>query len=150
MFGPRSGPDSASSELTARPMLEHSWAAVEHEHQHESIMYPKVRPKHRVLQPPSSSESASYEEHVGQSKIAHMVKRCRLQQAYHQWCIAFAATSQWTHVTPAFKVLLERTFSGWTQTRVNEKANKVLRDSQNRESSSKVNHIMYFQTLTFV
>ena len=79
-------------------------------------------------------------ERLGQSKIAHMVKRCRLQQPYMLWCIAFAMQTNFATVCPALKDMLERVFVGWVQTRINEKANKVLRDSQNRESSSKVCH----------
>ena len=66
-----------------------------------------------------------------------MVKRCRLGQPYALWCIAFAAQSQWKEVSSHLKSLLERTFKGWVQTRINEKANKVLRDAQNRDNASK-------------
>jgi len=34
-------------------------------------------------------------------------------------------------------VFLRRTFEGWHQTRINEKANKVLRDMSYRENASK-------------
>ena len=37
--------------------------------------------------------------------------------------------------------LLERTFGGWVQTRVNEKGNKVLRDAQARDNASKASSI---------
>ena len=53
------------------------------------------------------------------------------------WCIAFAATSQWNVVNDHLLVFLRRTFEGWHQTRINEKANKVLRDMSYRENASK-------------
>jgi hypothetical protein len=77
------------------------------------------------------------QERTGFSKVNDMVRRCRLVQPFHLWCIAFAATSQWHDVSDALRQLLERTFSGWVQTRINEKANKVLRDSQTRDNASK-------------
>ena len=53
------------------------------------------------------------------------------------WCIAFAATSQWKTVSRRFVDFLKRTFEGWHQTRINEKANKVLRDMSARGNASK-------------
>ena len=69
-------------------------------------------------------------------KIADIVSRCRLGHAFEQICIAFAATSQFKEVPAQLESLLTDTFSGWTQTRVNEKANKVWRDSERRGSSN--------------
>lgn len=67
-----------------------------------------------------------------------MANRCRLNQPFMLWCIALAATSQWSEVAAtSLKAVLARTFSGWTQSRINEKANKVLRDSQTRDNASK-------------
>jgi len=70
-----------------------------------------------------------------------MVKRCRLMNPYHLWCIAFAATSQWADVRQELLLLLERTFSGWVQSRINEKGNKAIRDAH-RDNASKVNSIL--------
>ena len=60
---------------------------------------------------------------------------------YHLWCIAFAATSQWADVRQELLLLLERTFSGWVQSRINEKGNKAIRDAY-RDNVSKVNSIL--------
>ena len=70
-----------------------------------------------------------------------MVKRCRLMNPYHLWCIAFAATSQWADVRQELLFLLERTFSGWVQSRINEKGNKVIMDAH-RDNASKLNRIL--------
>ena len=75
------------------------------------------------------------------AKISGMVKRCRLMNPFHLWCIAFAATSQWTDVRQELLLLLERTFSGWVQSRINEKGNKAIRDAH-RDNASKVNSIL--------
>ena len=75
------------------------------------------------------------------AKVSAMVKRCRLMNPFHLWCIAFAATSQWTEVRPEFRLLLERTFACWVQSRINEKGNKAIRDA-NRDNASKVNRIL--------
>ena len=75
------------------------------------------------------------------AKISEMVKRCRLMNPFHLWCIAFAATSQWTDVRQELLLLLERTFSGWVQSRINEKGNKAIRDAH-RDNASKVNSIL--------
>ena len=77
------------------------------------------------------------QEHTGQAIIAKIVQRCRLGQPLLLWCIAYAATSQWIAVDPRLRLWLRRVFSGWLQTRVNEKANKVWRDTQ-RDNASKV------------
>ena len=69
-------------------------------------------------------------------KIADIVSRCRLRHAFEQICIAFAATSQFKEVPAQLESLLTDTFSGWSQTRVNEKANKVWRDTESRGGSS--------------
>lgn len=78
-----------------------------------------------------------HEEYAGLAKVSAMVNRCRLLQPFHLWCIAFAATSQWEHVSNHLDKLLRNTFSGWVQTRINEKGNKVLRDAQMRDNASK-------------
>ena len=74
------------------------------------------------------------QDYVGMQKIQDIVSRCRLGHAFEQVCIAFAATSQFKDVVEQLESLLKDTFSGWVQTRVNEKANKVWRDTQLKES----------------
>ena len=69
------------------------------------------------------------QDYLGIAKIKGIVDRCRLGHPFAQWCIAYAATSQWNHVPPPLLSLLRDTFRGWTQSRVNEKANKVWRDA---------------------
>ena len=69
------------------------------------------------------------QDYLGIAKIKGIVDRCRLGNPFSQWCIAYAATSQWNHVPPPLLSLLSDTFRGWTQSRVNEKANKVWRDA---------------------
>ena len=73
-------------------------------------------------------------------KVSAMVKRCRLMNPFHMWCIAYAATSQWTEVRQELRLLLERTFACWVQNRINEKGNKAIRDAR-RDNASKVNSI---------
>ena len=75
-------------------------------------------------------------DYTGIQKIANIVARCRLGHAFEQICIAFAASSQFKEVRPQLKALLVDTFSGWTQTRVNEKASKVWRDLEQRQTSN--------------
>ena len=64
-------------------------------------------------------------------------QRCRLNQPFELWCIALAATSQRKEVNKHLKDLFLATFKGWWQTRVNEKANKVLRDPARCDNASK-------------
>ena len=75
------------------------------------------------------------------AKICEIVKRCRLMNPFHLWCIAFAATSQWTDVRQELLLLLERTFSCWVHSRIDEKGNKAIRDAP-RDNASKVNRIL--------
>jgi hypothetical protein len=53
-----------------------------------------------------------------------------------QWCIAYAAQARWETVPEELRRLIRDTFSGWIQSRVNEKANKVWRDLGNRANAS--------------
>jgi hypothetical protein len=53
-----------------------------------------------------------------------------------QWCIAYAASARFQAVPDELRRLIRDTFSGWVQTRVNEKANKVWRDLGNRANAS--------------
>ena len=75
---------------------------------------------------------------MGCQKIKDMVTRCRLGHPFEQWCIAYAAQASWRDVPTALHGLLTDTFSGWTQSRINEKANKVWRDACNRDNASGV------------
>ena len=74
-------------------------------------------------------------------KVSAMVKRCRLMNPFHMWCIAFAATSQWTDVRQELLLLLENTSKCWVQSLINEKGNKAIRDAH-RDSAAKVNSIL--------
>ena len=69
-------------------------------------------------------------------KIKGIVTNCRLGHAFEQWCIAYAAQASFKSVPNDLHDLSRDTFSGWTQTRVNEKANKVWRDIGNRSNAS--------------
>ena len=69
-------------------------------------------------------------------KIRDIARRCRLAQPFEQWCIAYAATASWKEVHPSLRELLAHTFSGWIQSRINEKANKVWRDAALRNNVS--------------
>ena len=66
------------------------------------------------------------------------MERCRLGHGFEQWCIAYAAEDKWKAVPAELHRLLQDTFSGWIQTRVNEKANKVWRDAEHRDNPSKI------------
>ena len=70
-----------------------------------------------------------------------MVKRWRLMNPFLMWGIAFAATSQGTEVRQELRLLIERTFKCWVQSRINEKGNKAIRDAH-RDNASKVNSIL--------
>ena len=73
---------------------------------------------------------------MGILKIKTIVSNCRLGNAFMQWCIAYAAQSNFAAVPDQLRRLLRDTFSGWTQSRINEKANKVWRDLGNRANAS--------------
>ena len=75
----------------------------------------------------------------GSILIGGIVARCRLQQPYHLWAIALAAPSQFAlPMHPKLLELVQLSFRSWGQTRINEKANKVLRDAERRDNASKV------------
>ena len=78
------------------------------------------------------------QERIGNKKLAEIVARCRFRQLYFLWCIALAATAGWTAVSLTLRDLLLNTFRCWTQSRIVEKANKVLRDAATRSNTSKV------------
>lgn len=98
------------------------------------------------MRPPSpicsSSNHTRYiiicQDFIGHAKISGIVKRCRLQQPFQLWCIALAASASWTSVDPRLRDLLANSFSGWVQSRINEKGNKILRDAATRDNASKV------------
>ena len=73
---------------------------------------------------------------MGSQKVKDMVSKCRLSHAFEQWCIAFAAQASWRAVPEELHRLLIDAFSGWIQSRVNEKANKVWRDACRRDNAS--------------
>ena len=71
-----------------------------------------------------------------------MVSKCRLRRAFEQWCIAFAAQASWRDVSKELLGLLTDAFSGWIQSRINEKANKVWRDACRRDNASGIVRMM--------
>ena len=73
---------------------------------------------------------------MGILTVKNMVNRCRLGQPFMQWCIALAAQASFKSVPDELRRLIRETFSGWIQSRVNEKANKVWRDLGNRANAS--------------
>ena len=73
---------------------------------------------------------------MGILKIKNMVSNCRLRNPLMQWCIAYAVQASFAAVPDELRRLIRDTFSGWTQSRVNEKANKVWRDLGNRANAS--------------
>ena len=73
---------------------------------------------------------------MGSQKVKDMVSKCRLGHAFEQWCIAFTAQASWKNVPDEFRRLLIETFSGWIQSRVNEKGNKVWRDACRKDNAS--------------
>ena len=93
--------------------------------------------------PPETNEhlitaSCPCKEYTGILKVKQMVENCRLGHAFMQWCIAFAASARFRAVPDELRRVIRDTFSGWIQTRVNEKANKVWRDLGNRANASGV------------
>lgn len=76
------------------------------------------------------------QEHLGSRKMRDLTARCRLGQGFSLWCIALASQADWKCVLPPLQRLLTQTFSGWIQTRVNEKANKVWREACKRDTLS--------------
>ena len=60
-----------------------------------------------------------------------------MNQPFFLWCAGLAATSQFKEVTLPLRKLLEDTFSGWVQSRVVEKANKVLRECEKTNNFNK-------------
>ena len=91
----------------------------------------------------------SSEDYVGHQKIKEIVDRCRLGHAFEQWCIAYAAQTSFQSVPDGLHRLIRDTFSGWTQSRVNEKANKVWRDRGRTENASGIiGHMELWESLT--
>jgi len=71
-----------------------------------------------------------------------MVERSRLNLPFMLFMIAYAASSQFTTVPQGMRDMLDAWRRGWLQSRVNEKGNKVLRDSENRDNASKVQRML--------
>ena len=63
------------------------------------------------------------------SKVDRILQQCKFRQAFYLWCITFAAKARWRDVIPPLQRLVRSFFMSWMQTRVNEKGNKVIRDS---------------------
>jgi len=77
-----------------------------------------------------------FQDYMGILKIKNMVTNCRLGNAFMQWCIAYAAQTGFQAVPDELRRVIRDTFSGWIQSRINEKANKVWRDLGNRANAS--------------
>ena len=75
------------------------------------------------------------EDYVGHQKISDIVERCRLGHAFEQWCIPYAAKTNFQSVPEGLRRLISDNFSGCTQGRVNEKLNKVWRDRGRTENA---------------
>ena len=52
--------------------------------------------------------------------------------------MAYAMSTDFLSVPHAMLDLAQRCFSGWLQSRINEKANKVLREAESKDNCSKV------------
>ncbi len=70
--------------------------------------------------------------------IQAMVKRCILEQPLMQWCMAFSACVDFTHPPKQLLEIVQALFGGWLQSRINEQANKILRDGERTDNASKV------------
>ena len=77
------------------------------------------------------------QERVHSPRVKTAVSRCRLQQPFYQWCLGLAASSQFGEVIAPLASMLRDTFAGWVQSRVCEKANKVLRESEKQQNPNK-------------
>lgn len=74
----------------------------------------------------------------GGATIKKLVADSRLNAPFMWWCIAFAQTADFVTATDPLMELVRSTFEGFLQSYINEKANKVLRDTECRANASKV------------
>jgi hypothetical protein len=55
-----------------------------------------------------------------------------------QWAIAYGFLGKFKWCVPQLRELIENSFKGWIQTRVLEQGNKILREAETKDNSSKV------------
>ena len=74
----------------------------------------------------------------GGATVKKLVHDSRLNAPFMWWCIAFAQTVDFVTTTDPLMELVKSTFEGFLQSYINEKANKVIRDTEHRANASKV------------
>lgn len=77
------------------------------------------------------------EDHA-HGKVSEMTRRSRMNHPFMMWCIAYAQSTNWTTVPDGLLTLAKRAFRGWLQSRIVEKANKVVRECEQRDQNNKV------------
>jgi hypothetical protein len=70
--------------------------------------------------------------------LQKMANRSVLGQPLMQWVIAFAAAEDFNSASSQLMELVRAIFQTWLQSRINEQANKILRDSMHTLTRSKV------------
>ena len=75
-------------------------------------------------------------------RLKKMTARSRFGSPLMMFCAAYAASTGFTHAPEPMLKLVRHVFEGFLQSRINEKANKVLRDSETRENASKAAGIL--------
>ena len=93
------------------------------------------KPERELL---GNHENREAQAHSGYAKIANILQKHRFKQPFMLWAIYLAATSQFKGVHPTLMRMLLSLFRSWVQTRICEKANKVIRDACTRVNASKV------------
>lgn len=76
-------------------------------------------------------------EDKGSGVLKKAAERSVLGQVVMQWAIAFAAATNFKSASSQLKQLVQRIFGTWLQSRINEQANKVLRDSERSKRANK-------------
>ena len=85
---------------------------------------------HKSL-PPSCNEAR------GGATVRKILERSTLHGIFMKFCLVFAGATNFTTMPPQLLEMLLDLFCGWLQSRVIEKGNKVMRDSETRENASK-------------
>ena len=70
-----------------------------------------------------------------------MVKNSRLNSPFVLIMIAYAQAADWGTPPLPMREMISAAFSGWIQSRINEKGNKVCRDCETRGNMSKARFI---------
>ena len=66
-----------------------------------------------------------------------------MNQVFMKWCLLFAASTDFTRMPDQLREMLSDAFSGWLQSRVNEKGNKVMRDAEKRNNASQARQVLF-------